>query len=209
MEGDGMGGMVLWIMLGVVLIIALATVLPALLGWMIARRLRLPRRGQALAATAAALFGAMTSLAIVLANFRESTWNPPPRLTFNVPAGFAGEHIVLLQDPSSLGELDLRGMDVPLMAREASIDLPASGIVRIRDASALHERGTIDAHLSDGSELTGFGSGPGSKRMRATAYLKWERVPAGSLPVDKLSALDTQDGLERYVDSTERAAGRP
>ncbi len=143
MEGDGMGGMVLWIMLGVALIIALAIVLPALLGWMIARRLRLPRGGQALAATAAAAFGATAGLAIVLANFYESTWNPPPRLTFNAPPGFARKHIVLLQDPSSLGELDLRGMDVPLMAREASIDLPASGIVRVRDASALHERGNV------------------------------------------------------------------
>jgi hypothetical protein len=124
---------------------------------------------------------------IVIATFYENTWAPDPEVTFNVPPGFTQNWVILLEDRSSSVQLVWTGVGVvmPFFRKKTLIDVPSSGIVRLRDLSGLGGiYGETSVLWSDHSSTFVRNRGRAPKSTGATSYAAFshgEEAPQGYL----------------------------
>jgi hypothetical protein len=76
------------------------------------------------------------------------------------------------------------GGDLPTTVRRASVSIPATGILRVRNLDEGETRGGITPVFSDGSSSSSSGSGPVPPGFGGTEYLMFSRDVAGTPPVD-------------------------
>jgi MFS family permease len=122
-----------------------------------------------------AALGLGAGLLAITATFYESTWAPPPKVTFTVPQGFSENWVILLEDPSTSQQLVWRGIEVPFFGKSTTIAVPPNGIVRIREIGDLGGRMDITAQWSDGSQTYGLSGGPAPTATKATAFVAFDR----------------------------------
>jgi hypothetical protein len=144
---------------------------------------------------------------VVIGNvYYRDTWAPRRQVTFNAPPGFAQNWVVLLEDRRS-GSVQLvwDGVEMPFFGKKTVIDVPLSGIVRVRDLSGLRNspRG-FKVLWSDGSCNNGWGGGPVPRSIKSTgasAYMAFNRVSAdcGAHPL-----LPDDEALGAYIAAQER-----
>jgi hypothetical protein len=148
----------------------------ALAGRALTRKLSPPRRRLVLVLMA--LAGAGLGWILVMATFFESSWAPPPRLSLATPAGFDAPVVILLEDPRAPTIVAWRDSALPFTAATAEIDVPSSGIVRVRSFGAMAGRADLDVIWPGGMQGFGAGGGPGPPGTGADAYLIVERPDA-------------------------------
>jgi MFS family permease len=122
-----------------------------------------------------AALGLGAGLLAITATFYESTWAPPPEVTFAVPQGFSENWVILLEDPSTSQQLEWRGIEVPFFGKSTTIAVPSNGIVRVREIGDLGGRMDITAQWSDGSQTYSLSGGPAPAATKATAFVAFDR----------------------------------
>jgi hypothetical protein len=151
---------------GLLLAVLLSRILARGLGWSGAKLF--------LAALTLGVIGFGGGVLAVIATFYEDIWAPPPEVTFNVPPGFTQDWVILLEDRSSSVQLVWAGVEIPFSGRKTLIDVPSSGIVRLRDLSKICCRPTR-VRWSDGLSNSGSSRGPAPKSAGATQYVAFNR----------------------------------
>jgi hypothetical protein len=190
--------MILIVLTGLLAGILLGRILARRLGWSGAKRL--------LAILGLSAIGVGGGALVVIANFYEDIWAPPPQVTFNTPPGFAQNWVIVLEDPLSPVQLVWKGPDIPFFGTKAVIDVPSSGIVRLRDdLGRLHGRGDINILWSDGAYHSGYAGGPAPKSTGATVFSAFNRVSSGE---DRPAQPPFNDdaALGAYIVARERGA---
>jgi hypothetical protein len=179
--GDRLGGLALLISILTILIVLGGLLLGVLLSRTLARRLGWSGAKLLLATLGLGAIG--VGVLFVIANFREDIWAPPRLVTFNAAPGFTQNWVILLADRRS-GSVQLvwDGVEMPFFGKKTVIDIPPSGIVRVRDLSGLRDspRG-FKVLWSDGSCNNGWSTGPAPRSTRATgatSYMAFSRVSA-------------------------------
>ena len=115
-------------------------------------------------------------LLAVVATFYESTWSPPPQITFGTPPGFSKSWVIVLEDPAAATDLVWTGWEVPFKGKTAVVAVPAHGVVRLRSLAGVSGRVDTTVVWSDGSSSTGQGGGPAPKSTRAVSFSAYNRV---------------------------------
>ena len=133
----------------------------------------LRRRRHGLAgALAGLLFGALLGVVAVGLTFYEDTMRPPPHLELRPPAGFAHEWVYFIADPTVSTEIEWEGWWSP----SAAIDVPPSGVVRVRDLGIL-DGGNPRVTLGDRDSLGRFAGNlapsMGGGRVVAFSFVPW------------------------------------
>lgn len=200
MNGDGSGGLSTAILLAIVLIITLA----------VGGAVWLARNRGATRGWSSAKRSGMTGLAILIglvvgggavsATFFENSWSPPPRLELHVPPGYDQTFTILLEDPKARGTLGWTGSTLPFAGQYATIEVPASGIVRVSSFGAAAGRGDLEVIWSDGVAAQGVGGGPAPSDARANAYILLVRPGSG----DATATPPSGDALAREIALRER-----
>lgn len=175
MGGDGMNGLAVAILVAMILTVAAGFGLFFLGGWLLGGWFGLARGPRWLLGLGAGALGVGVGFLAVTATFYESTWNPPPTLALAVAPGFARKWVVLLEDPSSPRELRWTGRDAPFSGRTAAVEVPPSGVVRVRSFDWLAGRGDARVVWSDGARQSGYGGGPAPDGLRASSYIAVNR----------------------------------
>ena len=96
-------------------------------------------------------------------------------------AGFDGPAVVFLEDPRASRVVEWRDSALPFTAATAQVDVPPSGIVRVRSFGLMQGRTDLDVTWPNGMQGWGAGGGPGPQSRGANAYLILERpdLPPG------------------------------
>ena len=102
-----------------------------------------------IAAVLAAIFGVAAGALAITATFFESTFDPPKKLVFDVPAGFSHETVVLIVDPTVHTQVSWTGAAVPLVERHGRLAIPRSGVVRVHDIDWIYDA-QVDTTLCTG-----------------------------------------------------------
>lgn len=186
MGGDQGNGLAMAIGIVMILMVLGAVAAFFLIGRAIARRVAPRRRGPVIAATM--VLGVVAGWMAVTATFYESTWSPPPSLRLVTAPGFSQPRVILLEDPRSTQSLAVRESRLPFMATVAEVDVPASGIVRVRDLSAVAGRMDLGVQWSDGMQGFGAGGGPAPPGTGARSYLLIPHPNAATPPGDLVQA---------------------
>jgi hypothetical protein len=182
---------------GLLLGVMLSRILARRLGWSGAKLL--------LATLTLGAIGVGGGVLIVIANFREDIWAPSPEVTFNAPPGFTQNWVILLEDRSSSVQLVWEGMEIPFFAKKTVIDVPSSGIVRLRDLSGLRGPRGTNVLWNDGSHYSGYAGGPAPKSTGAISYSAFNRGEVvGTGQGDPPFADDA--ALGAYIAARERGA---
>jgi hypothetical protein len=143
-------------------------------------------------------------LLAVIATFYESSWDPPPQVTFNAPPGFSHTWVIVLEDPSAARQLVWQGIEMPFFGKKTVIDVPPSGIVRVKKLDGLSGRVDINAQWSDGSASTGQGGGPAPKSSGAISFSSFNKVTsAGEALPDP--PFGDKEALGSYIAARENA----
>jgi hypothetical protein len=159
---------------GLLLAVLLSRILARKLGWSGAKLF--------LATLALGVIGFGGGVLGVIATFYENTWAPPPVVTFNVPPDFNQNWVILLEDRSIPVQLVWAGGKIPFFGKKTLIDVPSSGIVRVRDLSGLYSA-LVRARWNDRSYSSHFaGGGPAPKSSGATSYVAFSRDPPDAEP---------------------------
>lgn len=174
-----------------------------LLGRILARRLGWSGAKRLLAILGLGVIGVGGGVLVVIANFYESTWAPPRQVVLNVPPDFTQNSVLLLQDRKGSAQLVWEGVEIPFLGKRTVIDVPPSGIVRVRDLSALRGRG-IKVLWSDGSYWSGHSTGPAPKSTGATTYWAFGRLKSWQDEREQLPSGD--EALGAYIAARERGA---
>jgi hypothetical protein len=169
-------GLALAIFIGMILIVLTGLLLGMLLGGIVSRALGWSGTKRWLASLGLGALGIGGGVLAVIATFYESTWAPPPEVTFNAPPGFAHEWVILLEDQSVSNRLPWQGVEMPFFGKRTQIDVPPSGIVRLHDLGGLDGRMDIKARWNDGSSSTGQAGGPAPQATGATSHRAFNRV---------------------------------
>ncbi len=200
MSGDGMA----WaIVLAMALMILCGILLGVLVSRTVARRWVGTNRS-----VAGLVFGAIglgAGLLAVTATFYESTWSPPPQMTFNTPQGFSKAWVIALEDPAATAELVWKGWEMPFRGKTTVVSVPPSGVVRVRSLAGVSGRVDTTVLWSDGSRNTGQGGGPAPKSTRAVSFSAYNRVGTDSLTQADPPFGDS-DALGAYIALLEREA---
>ena len=163
-----MGGLVVAILAAV---IAMVVVSAVVLAWISQRLSRGKSDTVRLAITLGGLLlGLAAGAAWATATFFESTWSPPPKLRLNLPSNFSHTSVIFLEQPSAPLELSWTGRELPLMGKSVVVDVPASGIVRVRSLGAL-AGGGFQADVTRNMRVTTIGSGPAASDLDAKYYV--------------------------------------
>ena len=128
---SGEDGLAAAIGLAMVCMIAGSIAVLGTIGWAITRK----KKGAAGAIGGIAL-GALVGVAMVYFTFYQEDYPgahaAPPRLDFEVPAGFAHDWVVLIEDPNAPTEIEwAEGEQVGF------VTVPSSGVVRVRSMAGL------------------------------------------------------------------------
>jgi hypothetical protein len=137
-------------------------------GWSGAKRL--------LAIVGTGAIGVGAGVLVVLASFREDIWAPSPQVVLSVPPGFTQDWVILLEDRKGSVQLVWKGVEIPFFGKKTVIEVPPSGIVRVRDLSGIRGRGGIRVLWSDGSYKSGRAGGPAPQSTGATSYSAFSRA---------------------------------
>ncbi len=188
----------------VILIVLGGLLLGGLLGRSLARRLGWSGAKRLLAIVGSGAIGVGAGVLIVIANFREDIWAPPPQVALSVPPGFTQDWVILLEDRKGSVQLVWKGVEIPFFGKKTVIDVPPSGIVRVRDLSGIHGRGGIRVLWSDGSYNRGQAGGPAPQSTGATSYSAFSRARSW---LDMPPQLPFGDAaLGTYIAARERGA---
>ena len=154
------------------------------------------------------VLGVGCGMLVMIATFYESTWAPPPQVTFNAPPGFAATWVIMLEDPTVSTQLTWQGRELPFSGKRTSIDVPLSGIVRVKSLGALSGRVDTTVTWSDGSTSTGQGGGPAPRSTGAVSFSAFNRAKVGAS--DDTGQADPPFGdteaLGAYIAARERGA---
>jgi len=170
-QGDGLGGLAAAISLASLCILVVPALLGAVAGYFALRRWN---RG-VVGAVVGALLGAVGGYIAVMATFYESTFDPPVEITFEVPAGFHHDDVVLVEDPTA-PEIPWTGVDMPFRSRSARLPVPLGGVVRVRSIDEL-AGGDRRARLASGVESRGFVEQPTPPGMPQGTLLVFSFAP--------------------------------
>lgn len=193
-------------MQGMALSIALASlcimVLPGLLFGGVGYYLMRERRGW-LGGLLGFALGLIVGVLSVTATFYEQTWDPLPALVLEVPPGFDQDIVVLLGDASADAEVRWTGADIPFFARTGHIEVPASGIMRVR---ALEGVLGGNVALSTGASAWGSLASPVPDGVRAERLfvLCFRPYPGCEPDIGRLDA----DALRALIAEREAATER-
>jgi hypothetical protein len=188
--------MILIVLGGLLLGVLLSRVMGRRLGWSSDKLL--------LIALGLGAIGGGGGLLVVMPTFYEDTWAPPPQVTLNVPPGFKQDWLILLEDPNASTQLLWEGVEIPFFGQRTSIDVPASGIVRVRDLSELRRPGPETIQWSDGSCNSGYSGGLAPESTGAIRYLAFERLEQDC--DSPHSPLPYGEALAAYIAARERGA---
>jgi hypothetical protein len=184
------------------LIVLGGLLLGVLLSQIFARRLGWSGAKLFFATMALGAIGLGGGVLIVVANYREDIWAPSPEVTLNVPAGFTQDWVILLEDRSSSVQLVWQGVDIPFFGKRTLIDVPSSGIVRLRDLRGLRGPRGTRVLWSDGSYHGGYASGPAPKSTGATSnYSAFHR---GEPDAEREPPFNDDAALGAYIAARER-----
>jgi hypothetical protein len=182
--GDGMGGFVLVILGAMVGMVGIAIAVSMGIGLLITRLGGLQKRAKVAVIAGFAAIGLLAGYAWMASTFMESSWDPPHELAIALPPGLAEPFVVLIVDPERGVPVTWSGGDLPTTVRRASVSMPATGILRVRNLEEGETRGSIMPVFSDGSSSSSSGSGPVPPGFGGTEYLMFSRDVAGTPPVD-------------------------
>jgi len=200
MGGDQAGGLALAIGVIMVLMVLGGVALLVLVGRALTRKLS--PRPRLLVTLLMVVVGAGLGWILVMATFYESSWAPPPRLSLATPAGFDAPAVILLEDRRAPRIVEWRDSGLPFTAATARIEVPPSGIVRVRDFGAMGGRADLSVVWPDGVESFGAGGGPAPPGTGATTYLIIERPGAPSGEAMQLQTANS--ALAAYIAQRER-----
>ena len=142
----------------------------------------------------------------VIATFYEDTWAPPPEVTFNVPPDFTQAWVILLEDRSSSIQLMWAGVEIPFFWKKTLIEVPSSGIVRLRDLSKICGRPTR-VRWSDRKYNNSGASGPAPKSSGATGFVAFNRAEPGAWPdAERDPPFSDKEAFGAYIAERERGA---
>ena len=142
MGGDHAGALGLLIG-GVMLLMAVGSVAVAwLAGWGVARLLGAPPKTRRVAGLMTGALGLLVGLAMIASTFFVNSWSPPVLLDLRVPADFAHETVILLEDPTISDANQSTGGGLPFSQRRITLAVPASGVVRVADFGPFLRDGT-------------------------------------------------------------------
>jgi hypothetical protein len=167
---------------------------------MMARRLGWSGHKRLLITLGLGVIGVGGGILVVIATFYEDMWAPPPQVTLNVPPGFRQDWLILLEDPKSSAQVVWEGVKIPLFEKKAVIDVPASGIVRVRDLSELFRPGTIQ--WSDGACNAGYRIGYAPESTGAIHYMAFGRLKSDCDASHSLWPDD--EAMRAYIEARER-----
>jgi hypothetical protein len=187
-----------------ILIVLGGLLLGGLLGRALARCLDWSGAKRLLAIVGLGTIGVGASILVVIANFREDIWAPPPQVALNVPPGFTQDWVILLEDRKGSVQLVWKGVEIPFFGKKTAIDVPQSGIVRVPDLSGIRGRGGLRVLWSDGSYNRGQAGGPAPQSTGATGYSAFSRTKSWSDMPPQLPFGDTAFGA--YIAARERMA---
>jgi hypothetical protein len=168
MGGDQAGGLAIAIGIVMLLIIAGCGFLLWLIARFLTRNVSPKRRG------AVTLLLTVAGLGIgwlaMMATFYESSFDPPPELRLATAPGFDAPWVVLLEDPRGQA-LEWRSSMLPFTATTAELNVPPSGIVRLRSFGPMEGRMDLTISWPDQPSAFGAGGGPGPPGSGASAYM--------------------------------------
>jgi hypothetical protein len=202
MQGDGLA---LAILIGMILIVGAGLLVGVLLSRLLARRFGWSGSKRLWASLGLGALGIGAGALAVIATFFESTWAPPPLVALNAPQGFTHSWVIVLQDPATPNALSWQGVEMPFRGKSTAIDVPPSGIVRVRDLGGLRGRADITVRWNDGASNTGQAGGPAPKSTGATAFGAFNRVKGEGAAQDEPPFGDDA-ALGAYIAARERAA---
>lgn len=194
------GELALAIFIAMFLIVLGGLLLGVLLSWTMARHFGWSRGTSWLITLGLGAIGIGGGILIVIATFNEDMWAPPPQVTLNVPPGFTENWLILLEDPKSSAQIVWDGVELPLFEKKTVIDVPASGIVRVRDLSELLRPGTIQ--WTDGSCNAGYRIGFAPVSTGAIRYMAFGRLKSDCDASDSLWPDD--ETMSAYIEARER-----
>jgi hypothetical protein len=173
------GGLATAILIGMVLIVGAGLFFALVFSKMLARRFGWSGGKRSAATLALGALGVGAGVVAVIATFYESTFQPPPQVTFTAPPGFTHTWVFVLEDRASPNALVWTGADIPFVGKKTQIIVPPSGIVRVRDMTGLSGRVDTRVLWSDGATSTGQGGGPAPKSTGAVSYSGYNRITRG------------------------------
>jgi hypothetical protein len=157
--GDGLGGLAVAIFIAMALIVSIAVGVAFLIARLLTKRI-VNRNARWLATIGIVAMGLVIGGLAVVATFFESKWSPPDEITFRLPPNFNHPSVYLIEDNRATQSLEWRGVNLPLMSRSASIDVPASGVVRVKSLNMPEIIQLPNASFSNGERSTGSFSTP-------------------------------------------------
>ncbi|MGL4230033.1 MAG: hypothetical protein ACRDAM_12365 [Casimicrobium sp.] len=186
MGGDGMGGLVVLILIASILLL----VAPAAILFFGALALAKKSKHCVPIALASATLGTAIGFVAVAATFFESSFSPRNRLVLQLPPETKHEWVVLLEKPGAAQRLEWRGVNLPFMSKSANVVVPASGVV-IVDSLDGAGGGHADGFTLSGEMYTGQSGGPAPQASGYTTYLALLRpdLPTNSSSLPPLREL--------------------
>jgi hypothetical protein len=193
---DGMEGLAIAILGASLCLLVVPALVLAGLGYFALRNVG-GNKGGALGAAAGLVIGLLVGGLVVTYTFFESTWNPPLEITFEMPAGYPHETVIMLEDPAATADIPWTGLDAPLSTRSATIPIPRSGVLRVRSVTDLmtHDRA---AHLSDGRVMMGMIMRPAPPGLSASQLVVFDFAAYGTAREPDMSMM-TDEVLTRTI----------
>lgn len=124
MNGDGMGGLAVAILLAMVFML----VVPVVVLVLIAKRFGTG------AVIGAVIVGLLIGVLAVTATFMESTWSPPPAI--NLIGTSEQTYIVVVADEKA-PPVVMTGSTLPFMQRKTTLQVPDDGVIRVQSLEPL------------------------------------------------------------------------
>lgn len=128
----------------------------------------------------------------VYSTFYEPLAHQTPELTIEVPAGFAHEAVIFIEDQNAPLTMAW-SQDGPFATKHARVVAPKSGVIRVSKLEVMHER-TVDAQLDDGR----VGWGQGSFDLDGASIVYFDFVPFGNRTEPDIGMMERQ-ALRHWV----------
>ncbi len=170
MGGDGMGGLVVVILIASILLF----VAPAAILFFGALVLAKKSKYRIPIALGSATLGMTIGFVATAATFFESSFSPRNQLTLQLSPEMKHEWVVLLEKPGASQKLEWRGQNLPFMSKVANVVLPASGVVVV-DSLDGAGGGYADAFTANGELYPGQGGGSAPQGSGYTTYVAFLR----------------------------------
>jgi hypothetical protein len=200
MNGNGLAVLIIAAM---ILITFGGLLLGALLGRTVARNRGWSAAKQTVVSAGLAALGVGGGVLVVFATFYESTWAPPPQVTFTPAAEFSQSWVIILEDPSSTNRLVWQGLEVPFFGKRTAVRVPPGGIVRVHSFGDLSGRADTSALWSDGASSTSQAAGLAPKSSNARYFIAFNRETPASRGQAEPPFVDG-DALGAYIAARER-----